>query len=263
MSTAKQAVVAERTPQMQQVESLGKRLKVRGQWMQIGLASATLLAPMAKRWRDLRALERARELRGEAEARFDDVRERMWQARPTEWLHVSENDQEHASGVNSKLWLAGAAVGLVAAGTCAYFLVRRRMTAVLEEPMVDLATVQMNGHGPALREVVRPAAPATEQAPTEHTAQSQPANETPAASAANNGTAPQPEAAPAAPEEASEPPRFIGNIHTMVYHDADAANLPAAENQIFFSSEEEAEGAGFHRDREEAPPAESETPQQS
>ncbi len=39
---------------------------------------------------------------------------------------------------------------------------------------------------------------------------------------------------------------FIGNIHTLVYHEADSTNLPAPENQIFFASEAEAVAAGYH-----------------
>ena len=237
---------------MQQVESLRKRWDTRGQWMQIGLASATLLAPMAKRWNDLRTVERTRELREEAEARFGDVRDRMRQMRAPEWLRQTGDDSDRAA-ISSKLWLAGVALGLVAAGTVAYVIVRRRMSEVLEEPMVDLATVQMNGHAPALREVPRMA----EQPASVPGAGGQ---ATSAAMTSGTTTATGEEAEAA--QETIEHPQYIGNIHTMVYHDAGEADLPTAENQIFFGSEEEAERAGYHRDRREIPPPETETSQQ-
>ena len=45
--------------------------------------------------------------------------------------------------------------------------------------------------------------------------------------------------------------KFIGNIRTLVYHDTDAENLPAEENRVYFASEEEADLAGYRRDRDE------------
>jgi len=53
------------------------------------------------------------------------------------------------------------------------------------------------------------------------------------------------------PEEAT----FVGNIHTMIFHDAtDRTHLPAEENRVYFASEDEAREAGYRRDRREAPP---------
>jgi hypothetical protein len=46
-------------------------------------------------------------------------------------------------------------------------------------------------------------------------------------------------------------PAFIGNIHTMIYHPADADSLPAIENQIFFATEEQAIAAGYRRTKRE------------
>ncbi len=44
-------------------------------------------------------------------------------------------------------------------------------------------------------------------------------------------------------------PAFIGNIHTMIYHPADADTLPAEENQIFFATEEQAIASGYRRSK--------------
>ncbi len=56
------------------------------------------------------------------------------------------------------------------------------------------------------------------------------------------------------PEEAEAAP-FVGNVHTMVYHDAsDTDHLPEEENRIYFASEDEAIAAGFRRDRQEVVP---------
>jgi hypothetical protein len=51
--------------------------------------------------------------------------------------------------------------------------------------------------------------------------------------------------------EVADHPAFIGNIHTMIYHPADADTLPAEENQIFFATEEQAMKAGYRRTRRE------------
>jgi methylphosphotriester-DNA--protein-cysteine methyltransferase len=50
----------------------------------------------------------------------------------------------------------------------------------------------------------------------------------------------------------SEAP-FIGDVKTMIYHEANAENLPAEQNRMYFASEEEAHEAGFQRDRDEVP----------
>ena len=49
----------------------------------------------------------------------------------------------------------------------------------------------------------------------------------------------------------AESAAFIGNIHTMVYHAADADDLPAEENRIYFASEDEAHERGYRRARDE------------
>ena len=41
---------------------------------------------------------------------------------------------------------------------------------------------------------------------------------------------------------------LVGNIRTMVYHDANNdQELPREENRIYFASETEAQEAGYHR----------------
>lgn len=51
---------------------------------------------------------------------------------------------------------------------------------------------------------------------------------------------------------------FIGNIHSMIYHQAgDMEHLPAEENRVYFATEDEAREAGFRRNKAEVAPPES------
>ena len=62
-------------------------------------------------------------------------------------------------------------------------------------------------------------------------------------------------AAPAASQAA-----YVGNIHTMIFHEADDVNhLPNEENRIYFASADEARQAGYRLAREpEQQPSENE-----
>jgi hypothetical protein len=53
---------------------------------------------------------------------------------------------------------------------------------------------------------------------------------------------------------------YVGNIHTMIFHEADDVNhLPNEENRIYFASEAEARRAGYRLAREpEQQPSENE-----
>lgn len=281
---------------MRQLETLRKRYDVRGQWFQIGLTSATLLTPLLKRWNDLRAAEQARAWRDEAEARLRDVRSWSPLQRRSARRTVQAAIEQEASArgnVSATIWLAGVGIGLVAAGTGAYFLVRRRIRQEREEPMLDLPMpVTTNGSYPreaatavaegirqrddqALSEAARngatPMPAGASESPTASTsAPSQAGPLMPPDAAADSGPTmsggttsaserePLPEGAttrtdsgaPAGIVEANRA-AYVGNIHTMVYHAADADELPAEENRIYFASEDEAHDMGYRRARDE------------
>lgn len=263
---------------MQQMEALRQRLNPKNEWLRIGLASATIMAPLLKRWTDLRDADSTRALREEAEARWNNARSRLVFSNPFESrrnLVLAAREPAPAPAKEHKnvarIWLIGVSVGLVAAGAAAYFFVQRRMNQALEEPLVDLPVMSSNGHQiPA--EAMRAGA-SVEQPQA-------------AASAGNGATAPAAERPASAPEllmeeqpaetaemqiergtsagvvDAGDAP-FIGNIRTMVYHERDDENLPAEENRIYFASEEEARERGYRRDREDVPTAGTEATQET
>lgn len=273
---------------MQQMEALRKRLNPKNEWFRIGLAFATIMAPLLKRWTDLRDADSTRALREGAEVRWNNARSRLVFSNPFEsrrnLVLVAQEPTQHAGGGHknaARIWLIGVGVGLVAAGAAAYFFVQRRMNQALEEPLVDLPVMSSNGH----------------QAPAEATrAGASTEQPQPAASGMNGATAPsvgQPAAALELPKEEQQPAEmakpgelpggattmidsgapagvvaageapFIGNIRTMVYHERDDENLPAEENRIYFASEEEAHESGYRRDREDVPAAGTEATQET
>jgi hypothetical protein len=273
---------------MQTLEDLGTRLNLRRQWLQLGLLSASVVTPLLARWNDLRATERARALAEEAESRLKGVgglapwTRRQAQQQLAELAAQTNGKALSRHKVSAGLWLTGAAIGLVAAGAGAYVLVRRRMSALTEEQQLyDLAPASLNG-----RAVANATVPAAAAAPTSRTrgapapamnagAAAMPT--APGADAVSAQTAPQaaseitptgalpggattltPEGEPTGAIDPGSAP-FIGNIHTMIYHEADADDLPAAENRIYFASEAEARLAGYRRDRDEVLPSEAES----
>lgn len=290
---------------MQRVENLRGRLggwNPRAQWVQLGLLTASIMAPLIGRWNELRTAERARALREEAETRLRGVRMQLpWQRndaldQAAELLNRPDGgviERLSARGkVSTRLWLVGVGVGLIAAGAGAYILVRRRMERSTEEPLVELPLMsavngyaQGSGNGlngsyrtPSVG-VARTAAEGL-SAPTlthEQTSSQpvfQPAHPNPRAVAAN-GSADDDDTAVGevsraderTPEDEEviqlEDAPFIGNIRTMIYHEADDDNLPSEENRIYFMSEEEARAAGYRRDRDEVTATEAESQAQS
>src|SRR5260221_2377284 len=138
---------------MRQVDALRGRIGAGGQWLRLGLASATIMAPLLSRWSDLRAAERARVLADEAEARLHDMRGHLNLASlgakrdPLELVREARAQLgAERSKASTRLWLVGVGVGLVAASAGAYVLVRRRMAQVLEEPLMELPAVSVNGN---------------------------------------------------------------------------------------------------------------------
>jgi hypothetical protein len=276
---------------MQTLEDLGTRLNLRRQWLQLGLLSASVVTPLLARWNDLRAAERARALAEEAESRLKGVgglapwTRRQAQQQLAELAAKTNGKALSRHKVSAGLWLTGAAIGLVAAGAGAYVLVRRRMSALTEEQLLyDLAPASLNGR--AVTNASAPAAAAAAVAPTSRTrsapapavsagaagmptapdadaiaAQTTPAiapEITPTGALPGDASALTPEGEPADAVDPGSAP-FIGNIHTMIYHEADADDLPAEENRIYFASEAEARLAGYRRDRDEVLPSEEES----
>jgi hypothetical protein len=243
---------------MQQISSLRNRWNPKGQWIQLGVLSATIVTPLLSRWNELRAAERARLLREEAEDRLRGARALLPQSR-REAQHrmdaiVRQATDKVASPATSRrlsstLWLTGAVAGLAVAGVTAYIIVRRQLAINVNEPFVILPTPSRNGHDQ--QRVAPTSAPATDR-PIAALAEQASAASTPATDAAAGAPA-----TTTATEEASlgvEGPaqaKFIGNVRTMVFHDADAKDLPAEENRVYFASAEDARLAGYRRDRDE------------
>jgi ElaB/YqjD/DUF883 family membrane-anchored ribosome-binding protein len=257
---------------MQRVKDLRERFSTQSQWIQIGLLTASILTPLVNRWNELRAMERARALREDAEERLKSLRESPpWNRRAVQQQveEVIEQIDEHlpkrrsAPRSSTIIWMVGVGVGVVAAGAGTYLLLKRRLEAAKEseEPFVPLPfrrpAATTAPHPLAAREDAGEASPlpnATAGSVARPETRERPAPIAPdvadrgnVATDTANATDEQPPSGVTDAEDAA----FIGNIRTMAYHLPDDDQLPAEENRIYFASEAEAQAAGYHRVHEE------------
>jgi hypothetical protein len=197
----------------------------RARWFRVGVMSATAAAPLVTRWRSLRAAERARALweAGQARGRMP------WP--PTR--AAAPAPEPPRANVRPGLWLAGAGVGLVAAGVVAFVIARRRMLAQ-EEPPLDLPLTGLNGRERPANERTRD--PITAPAGARSAAAEQPAPSSAPAAIWN---------ANEADTEPDEQAPIIGDVQTLTFYEAGAPNLPAETNRVYFASAQQALAAGF------------------
>jgi hypothetical protein len=264
---------------MQTIERPSDHVNDRGRWFRVGLVSTTAIAPLLARWNDLRVARRdlrkreeeavrPADLRASAQARIANLRARLGRERNTRAVdRVAERPPEStpalrmtSENVRLGLWLAGAGLGLVVAGAGAYFLARRRLAATAEEPLLELPATKApaNGARPDAREEKRV-----------RRYRPEPENRFGAVPSMQQGATPDVTGAaggfelglrePVRWRESGQAPtdaKFVGNMHTMVYHEAsDLQHLPVEENRIYFTTEEEAREMGYRRARGEPSPA--------
>lgn len=151
-------------------------------------------------------------------------------------VELTEQAQKTLRKTDKRVWWAGGiALGFVTAGAITFSLVRRRMTRVEEVEEAELIILPDSSDNNGYRSPIdqlKNAVSRIGQRTTPPNAQTQP-------STANTLTGTALQDIPA-----SEAP-FVGNAHTMVYHPADSAHLPAEENRVYFRSQQEAEKAGY------------------
>lgn len=269
---------------MQGLEELRTRagaVATRGAWFRIGAISATAVAPLIARWNQLRAASRATALRQQAEGRLDEART-LWgergapvarrlsdQAAPVarrlsdqvvqaaQAAQFARVQQTTRNRVRVGLWLAGVSVGLVAAGVGAYAIARRRMASTEDETLVEL---QMSSvlYGTPTDENESTSSRAGALL-TMDTADDYPTH-MPGWAGLNDAELVEPGMPePGEPLTGQTPPStdgvqapYVGNIHTMIYHDgSDTEHLPGEDNRVYFATEQEARAAGYRRNRQE------------
>jgi hypothetical protein len=246
---------------MNQLQDLQSKLGERAEWFRVGVMSATVLTPLVTRWQALRAEDRARAAR---ETRQAGVAWPWTRARSGPEVSPGVQPMDRHLG----LWLVGVGAGLVAAGTVAYVVARRRMRSAEEQP-VDLPLTSPNGHsrqeersGRARSRRVTHSAPestapsgaerpgsAVMPAAAESADRASPAAGGPVAGIAASETLTT-EAMPSAAGAdlalgAEEPGLILGDVRTLLYYEADATNAPPIEQRIYFASAEAAEAAGY------------------
>jgi len=174
------------------------------------------------------ATERADALRKQGNDALEGARSRFLETDAYDRLKdifpgLTRLDNRKQSRNNALLWILGATVGVAAAGAAIYYFSRRRQPRLEAEPLVELP---ING-GESYRSSVSNI--------TSLDASKARSEGEPAIVGVNS------------PVQAETGP-LVGNIRTMVYHDAsDDQELPSEENRIYFANETEAQEAGYHR----------------
>src|SRR5690348_4197290 len=242
-----------RMPQRNDAKRKSASADTTSNWIRIGVLSAMVTAPLIARWNEMQASYRAQTLRDLAAARLSDARvardqamvriapireaanarigdarvianarlddaiNRLAQVRTPDALQnvppfslarkrllELEKQRQQQRRRTTILWLAGVGVGLVAAGVGAYFFARQRMTTALEaeEPMVEL---------PAERNLAEATVGKGSSKRSSYTSTAERADGVPVQSYAGSG----------ATSASGGVPRYVGNIHTMVFHSAD------------------------------------------
>jgi hypothetical protein len=218
------------------------RARKSARWVRVGFFTMTIVGPAVRRLAGVgrrqaqRRLskqttmlkERAAELAGVAQQAASTVTTAA--ARLAEQAPVPAVPIVRRRRGNMLWWVAGVGVGLVAAGTTTYIIVRRRFAAAPQEGSVELPQAALNGQmTPSTGKAREMVSPPTSEQPSQ-TAEPAPAEN------------PVPEA------------QFIGNVRTGIYHRANSPDLPAEENRMYFKTREEAEQMGFQPSPEEFAP---------
>ena len=256
---------------MQSIDDLRRRMNPRAQWVQLSVLAASVAAPLVARWNELRATERASDIRDEAEARLRALAARAPKSRDEVQQQIADmleraGLREKPRRANTAIWLAGVGVGLAVAGAGAYVLIRRRLAQSTDYDELEMAHDSAAAHDGAATAAVaaQPVASQPADQPgetwTSEAASSIEQEDIPAAEEGDVAVPPVPAEGDSAAGDVA--PQFVCNIRTMVYHDADSDHLPAEDNRIYFTTADEAREAGFRPDHGEhgtAEPPASET----
>lgn len=187
------------------------------------------------------AAGRADNLREQAAGRLEDARKQFLATKTYDVLKdavpvIAKLDNRPRRNVMA-LWIAGVVAGVLAAGTVAFVVVRRRLAAGMHEPLVELPS---NGHA------------ATGTAGTNGTGTQRTSRGVglPASAIAGLRSTTERHGVQSMRDidstQMTKVAPIVGNIHTKVYHDASEVNsLPSEENRVYFANEEEARAAGF------------------
>jgi hypothetical protein len=192
--------------------------------------SSEWLDAAAERGRELGAMasDRADVLRKQGNDALENARSRFLETDAYDRLKdifpaLTKLDNRKQRRSNALLWILGATVGVAAAGAAIYYFTRSRQPMLEAEPLVELP----NNGGESYRSSV--------------------SNITSLDASKARGEAEPAIVGVNSPAQTEMGP-LVGNIRTMVYHDAnDDQELPAEENRIYFASETEAQEAGYHR----------------